>query len=749
MNRTKLIIAGAAAIYLAATQALVAQTVGVEVMQIAQVPSPSPSGQVSGNAASGQEPTTASKSSGQLEEIIVTAQKRAENLQDVPIAVTAVTAATLEKMGVKAFTDLTVAVPGLNVTNTFGRLTFSLRGIGSTSVGPGVENPIALYIDGVYYASTTASLLSLNNISQIEVLKGPQGTLFGRNATGGLVQVTSKDPTQTTTGSFDLTYANYQTEIASGYLAGGLADNVAADISIYAKHQGEGWGRDLYNGEQVYNVDHDVAVRSKVVFTPLDLTKLTLIADYNDIRDSMNPSTIRPGSISPFEPGLQPDLGYNVNNNYQPAHLIKTDGVSLRWDQGISDLTLSSITAYRHANSTIGGDLDGLPIDEADFIFDQYDQQFTQELQLSSKNAEKLQWTTGLFYYDGKSGYTPFYIPLRYAGINVIYPSTNEKISSEAAYAQFTYAVADDTHLTLGGRYTDEKHTLFDSSTGVIPIDAPVSSVVATDIPNASETNKEFTYRASIDHRFSNEVLAYASYNRGFKAGGYSVSSPTAPPYSPETLDAFEIGAKTDLFDRRVRFNTALFYDKYDNIQVQRYNAISIETVNGAKARSYGVDADLTAVLAPGLQLTAGVTVADATFTSFPNCVLAAPLGGVALFGGNCTGYMLPIAAKTTGNVMLDYVVPLSNGSIDLNGNVYYNSGYFTDISNVIHQKDYTKLGVFGKWSDATEHYSIELYGANLTNRRVIVYGDSQGVGTQLVNYGEPRTYGVTLGYKF
>jgi iron complex outermembrane receptor protein len=747
---SKSIIAGTAAIFLAATQPLIAQTVGGRT-ELPELAAASPPGDAGDNTSTSQVPVTAASNPvGQLEEIMVTAQKRSENLQDVPIAVTAVTAAMLEKIGVRDLTDLSGAVPGLNVTNNFGRLTLSLRGIGSTSVGPGVENPIALYIDGVYYASTTASLLSLNNINQLEVLKGPQGTLFGRNATGGLVQVTSKDPTQTTTGSFDLTYGNYQTEIASGYLAGGLADNLAADIAIYAKHQGEGWGRDLFNGQNVYEVDHDVAVRSKLVFTPSDLTKLTLIADYNDIKDGMNPSTIKPGSISPFEPGvLQPDLGYNVDNNYQPPHLIRTDGVSLRWDQGISDLKLSSITAYRHANSTIGGDIDGLPIDKADFIFYQYDQQFTQELQLSSKSAEKLQWTAGLFYYDGKSGYSPFYIPLRYAGINVTYPSTNEKITSEAAYSQFTYAVADDTNLTLGGRFTDEKHTLFGSSTGIIPIDAPLSSIMASAIPNASETNKEFTDRASIDHRFSKEVLAYASYNRGFKAGGYSVSSPTAPPFSPEILDAFEIGAKTDLFDRRVRFNTAIFYDKYDNIQVQRYNAISIETVNGAKARSYGVDADLTAVLAPGLQFTGGVTVADATFTSFPNCVLAAPLGGVALFGGNCTGYMLPIAAKTTGNVMLDYVVPLAKGSIDLNGNVYYNSGYFTDIANVIHQKDYTKLGVFGKWSDASDHYSIQLYGKNLTNRRVIVYGDSQGVGTQLVNYGEPRTYGVTVGYKF
>jgi outer membrane receptor protein involved in Fe transport len=209
------------------------------------------------------------------------------------------------------------------------------------------------------------------------------------------------------------------------------------------------------------------------------------------------------------------------------------------------------------------------------------------------------------------------------------------------------------------------------------------------------------------------------------------------------------MGLKTDLFDRRVRFNAAGFYYKYNNIQVQRYNAVSIETVNGAKARSYGVDADLTAILAPGLQFTGGVTYADATFRSFPNCVLAAPLGGVPLFGGNCDGYALPTAPKTTLNAILDYTTAFAGGLIDLNANVYYNSGYVTDIANVIRQDKYAKVGLFAKWTDATDHFSVQIYGTNLTNERVIIYGDSQGIGTQLVVYGQPRTYGITLGYKY
>jgi iron complex outermembrane receptor protein len=290
--------------------------------------------------------------SGSLEEVIVVAQKRSENMQNVPIAVSAVSGSQLENIGVRALSDLNIAVPSLNVTNSYGRLVFSLRGIGSTNVGPGTESPIALYIDGVYYASTTASLLSLNNIDHVEVLRGPQGTLFGRNATGGLVQVVTKDPTSTSSGSFALTYGNYDMQIGSAYLAGGITDNLAANIAVYAKRQGEGWGVDRATGSQLGNVNRDISVRSKWVLTAADQTKLTLIGDYETVRDTMLTTAIRGGSISPFRPGvIQPDLGYDNNDGFESRHHIDARGVSLRWDQRIGELNFASISAYRSANT--------------------------------------------------------------------------------------------------------------------------------------------------------------------------------------------------------------------------------------------------------------------------------------------------------------------------------------------------------------------------------------------------------------
>jgi iron complex outermembrane receptor protein len=689
------------------------------------------------------------ENSTQLKEIIVTAQKREENLQNVPIAVAVVTGSTLDKLGVDSTTDLSIAVPGLYMTDTFGRLTMSLRGIGTNAVGPGIENPIALYMDGVYYASSTASLLSLNSISQLEVLKGPQGTLFGRNATGGLIQVTTSEPTQTPAGYINVSQGNYDTSILNALVSGGVANNLAADFAVYAQHQGEGWGKDFATGQHAYDVDHNVSVRSKWVYTPSSETKLTFIADYEDVLDRLLLLAVKPGSVSAFVPGvLQPDLGYNVNDNYLPDHTIKSGGASLRWDQKFEDFAFSSITAYRNASTAYGGDLDASPANLVSFIFEQYDKQLTQELQLSSRGSGPVKWTTGLYYYYGTAGYDPGKIPLEYIGIEEDYPSANERINSAAAYLQGSYEFADDTSLTLGGRFTHERRDEFNTTISVFAAGADPSTGAITQVPPASISSDKFTYRASLDHRFSSEVLAYASVSTGFKAGGFDLSSPGTPGFRPETLTAYETGLKTDLFDKRIRVNVAAFYSTYKDIQVTQYTKISIETVNGAGARSYGVDADITAVLAPGLVLTGGFTLDHPTFTSFPGCGDAAPIGGVALVAGNCTGNQLVFAPQATASSALDYTFDVGSGSLDLNGNVYYNSGYYTDLANVIHQERFAKVGAFAKWAFGS-HYSIGAYGANLTNKRTITYGDSQGIGTQLVNYMAPRTYGVTFGYKF
>ena len=273
---------------------------------------------------SGTPPSASGDASGSLTEIIVTAQRRAESLQDVPLSVTAIGAGQLATSGITGIQDLSMNVPTLNVQNGGGYLLAHLRGVGSTTPGAGLENPIALYVDGVYYANESIGLFSFNNISQIEVLKGPQGTLFGRNSTGGLIQITTAEPTQDFQMKADVDASNYRGAGGDLYVSGGIAPNLAADVAIHGERSG-GYGTNLYNGQDVYAEPWNLAVRSKWVYTPDDW-KATLIGDYSNTDNSYSALAAIPGTyvIRPVVPA--PHLGsdpWNTDTNVQP--LVKQD----------------------------------------------------------------------------------------------------------------------------------------------------------------------------------------------------------------------------------------------------------------------------------------------------------------------------------------------------------------------------------------------------------------------------------------
>src|SRR5882757_6540524 len=244
------------------------------------------SSSVPGSAGVPGSQTLPSQSDTSIEEIVVTAQRRRENLQDVPITVQAFSAQALESSGVTNATDLARVVPGMTMPTSAGYTLPHLRGVGITAIGPGIENSVALYVDGVYRGSSSSDAIALNNIAGVEVEKGPQGTLFGRNATGGLIQVSSKDPkVGSLSGSADLGYANYQTTSGDLYLTGG-SELIAGDIAVKASHQNQGWGINVATGQDVNATDLDLSLRSKWLIRPTDSTKLTVIFDYSDVQFS-------------------------------------------------------------------------------------------------------------------------------------------------------------------------------------------------------------------------------------------------------------------------------------------------------------------------------------------------------------------------------------------------------------------------------------------------------------------------------
>lgn len=700
--------------------------------------------------------TDTASDDGRVGEIIVTAQKRDERLQDVPVAVSAVNEEQLASRGIESSVDLRLAVPSLNSTPASGYVANSIRGVGALGFAPGIESPVGLYIDGVYIAAPQASELSLNNISTIEVLKGPQGTLFGRNATGGLINIKTKTPGQTMEGKFALSYGNLGTLTGSAYLGGGLGENLAADIAVNGRTR-DGFGKNAPTGEDVGKVHHDISVRSKIVWTPSSDTTVTATGAYWDGKDTNGWFVEVPGNRNGFIPGrVAIDRGYNASTNTNTVQDGWSAMGALKIEHDFGGVALTSTSAYREGNLFLTRDLDYTEINSANLLLEQRDKQFSQELQLSSVGNSRLKWTAGLFYFYLKSEYRPLVVDLAnfpFAGI--VYTANEAQTgNSYAGYGQATYALTDSTNLTLGGRYTSEKRAAINASDNVfVPF---INLNIPTTYPDRSVKADRFTYRISLDHRFSPELMVYASYNTGFKSGGYNTGAPGTPAYAPEKIKAAEVGAKMDLLDRKLRLNLAAFHYDYSDIQVQRIALANLIVFNGAKARINGVDGDFTAVFTPHFNLTGGFTWLDTKFQSFPVCPISIAGGGVPLatsgpgtaYPNGCTGNQIPFAAKFTGSIAANYTAALGDGELQLSGNLYYNSGYYFETDNVLRQPRYAKVGASAKWT-SNSGLSIGAYGRNLTNRRTALFMGSQTSGNTSVAWADPREYGVTLGFEF
>ncbi|HKP77605.1 MAG TPA: TonB-dependent receptor [Phenylobacterium sp.] len=691
-------------------------------------------------------------SSGQLEEVVVVAQKRAENVQDVPIAITAVTAAQLGAAGVANTSDLTMLTPSLNVGNNAGYFLPRMRGIGNPTFGPGIENAVATYLDGVYVAAVPGTLLTLNSIERVEILKGPQGTLFGRNATGGVINVISKEPKAGFSGEAAASYANYDTVSGDLYVTGG-SDTFAADLAVHGSTQGKGFGRLLPGGQDINKADSDIAARASFVFRPTDRTTVHFAADYADRRGD-NPSFRQTRDERPLFGPPASGGAWDANSSFRSKLDLKNShGLTLRLNQDLGAVELVSITGYRRVSFDTFFDYDLTPTPALELATALDDRTFSQELQLLSSGKGPLKWMAGLYYFTDKADWQseifqqgpaiqpPFFTT------NVLTDSV-QKTKSLAGFGQATYSFAGGTNLTLGLRYTQDRRSVKGETSAVVAGGIPIGVIQAGD---AEKTFRKLTWRVALDHQFSPDVMAYASFNRGFKSGGFNATLLTDPPYDPEVLDAFEVGVKSDLFDRRLRLNAAAFYYDYSNIQVRYFPPTGqIGVKNGASADIYGVELDMVAALTEHLRITGGLTWLDAHFGSFPDAdaFVPNPAGGNTQIKVDATGNQLPFATKFTASLGAQYRAPLAGGEVIADANGLYNAGFFTEVDERRRQGKYLLLNASLGWVAPDERYSIRLWGKNLTNEAVLLSNDG-AVHATAESYQPPRTYGVTLGMKF
>ena len=727
---------------------------------------------MAGSSANAQ--TASAPPAGNVGEIIVTANKRSERIQDVPITITAVSGEALKNAGVKSLQDLTTLVSGYVGPGDIAFQSPHLRGVGSQVSSPGLENSVALYVDGVYIGATSPALLKLNNVAQIEVLKGPQGTLFGRNTTGGLIQVQTRNPSKFFEADVEAGYANYDTVSGAAYVNLPLGGNSAMNVAVQGSGAGKGWGTNLATGNPTYKLNSEWAARSKLDIGIGPDTHFMIIGDYeshNDIgfftKRSIPGTKVNPAYTSTVD-------GWDANSASDARVKSKAWGVAGRLTHNFGTVTLTNTLAYRNTKFDLldfTANVAPVPYDDIHFFWSTKNRQWTEELQLSSNGGGPFKWTVGAFYYNatdinhqpGVTAGPPVGPPFSFV------TDSNIKTKSIAGYGQVSYEILSGTTLTGGLRYSHDKHEV---SGTFVHTPAFFSFLDATsNLPAFSKGS--ISARLSLAHKFHQNAMVYASYNRGTKSGGFSPVQINNPPFSDEKLDAYEVGTKLSFLDHKARFNLSGFYYNYSNIQVQSFRIPGPPTiVNAGSAKLYGIDADLELQPTKELTLSATASILHSEFGDFPNaefyapCDLAhaAPPGpvppslcsaenaaagsGYYLYTANAKGNPLPLAPNFTASVAAIYTIPVGSGKVDLNVNYAYNGGFYSTVGKELHQDAFGRLGASIKYATQDDRFFARLWGSNLTNSKDASILN-QGTGANFVALNSPRTYGITLGAKF
>jgi iron complex outermembrane receptor protein len=687
----------------------------------------------------------------QLQEVVVTAERRPENAQTIPTAVTTLSSDELAQGGVIGTTSLSQAAPGLMFMQSANTATPFIRGVGSTITSVGAEGAVSTYVDGVYVASLNAAVFELNNVERVEVVKGPQGTLFGRNATGGVVHIITRAPSFTPSADLQLGYGNYEMSHGSFYGTTGLGEHVAIDFAAYGRNQADGWGADLTTGESAFT-RHDLGARSKMLWVPGERTRVTLSVDYNRARnqDGLGFHLISPAvgvdGVSRYH-GF-----YQTYDDPIDSSDIGQTGASLTANHEFSSARLVSITSWRNADGLMLFDQDSTPAHVVRASIHQHDRSATQELQLQSRDDAALPWIVGIYYLHDRAAYDP----LATAG-TIIAPSDERQVwsaqtsNSYAAFGQVVRGFGADTHLTLGARYTRDEREVSGATLG------RTGSVVSQLAQGAQDaTWSKLTWRAALDHRFTPDVMGYVSADRGFKSGIYNLLAYTAPPVHPETLDAYQAGLKTELFERRLRLNASAFYYEYEDLQVQQIISGSTVVINAAGAVMKGIDTDIAWVPIDALSIRGGFVLMKGYYTDFPDAPFFSPLvdaagqptGGNRQFAGDATGLDTVRTPRRTATLSAAYHRLSSIGGLQLSASFSYNSGFAWDPDNRLRQSSYDLLNVSAGWNAPHGNWGLQLWGSNLSGTRYCVYAAARAL-LDSCSPGAPRAYGVTFSSHF
>lgn len=680
--------------------------------------------------------TTPPQASGGIEEIVVTAQKRAERAQDVPISITAVSGDSLNRMGIKSTDELTSAVPSLTWQKSYNGAPF-IRGVGKPIVTAGNESSVGIFVDGVLQVSPLMANFALNNIERIEVLKGPQGTLFGRNSNGGVINITTRAPSHDSTVEASVGYANYQTVEGRLYASTGLSDTIAVNLTAAYYDQNKGWGKNVTTGEDAYR-EKSNDIRAKLLWEPDARTKVTLTGEYHYMQSQSNAYSPMAGTKG-FDGSTSAGF-YNLTGDFPTSVSTRVAAGSLTIRRDLDFADFVSISAYSRVRTYWPYDSDGTPTANLQGPIWEKADGFTQEFQLVSKAGGNFKWVAGLYYMYFDAAFNPIHLEGAELGGITLDIFGDTKANSLAGFGEATWTFLPNTDLTVGGRMTFDKRSV----NGHVDVDGGAGAVT-----RQSKNFRQPTFRVTLNHKFTPDLMTYATLSTGYNSGQFNTGNAAAPAVRPEKLTAYEAGIKAQLFDRHMQINASAFHYDYRDLQVTIIeDAVTLQT-NAAKAKIDGFELETSIVPVRGLHLDASAAYTNARFSDYHNAQFYVPLedGGYTTTVGDATGNRLASAPKWSVTMGARYDVETASGTFTPAVNYTRRSGYFWDSQNSVREPASNLLSASLTYTSPDDHWSLRLWGKNLLNdqihawtiQRVELFGSTPAA---------PKTYGATFGVK-
>ncbi|AYJ87110.1 TonB-dependent receptor [Sphingomonas paeninsulae] len=764
-----------------------------------------------GNTATAQTsdplPSASAADASMPADIVVTARRRSENAQNVPIALTALSGAQIAVPGTIGLAQVAQLAPSLQLTATNPRNTnINIRGLGATPAfaSLGLEYGVGVYVDQVFYSRPAQSAFDLYDLARVEVLRGPQGTLFGKNTTAGAINIVSEEPSFTPAMRGELSLGNYHTIQARATATTPLTDTLAIRLTVTDTDRDHGFQTIPRTGQRVHDLQ-SFGVRGQLLFQPSTAFKLRLIGDYSDFHQDCCTgvtTTVRTTRIdgSPLPANFTQRVarfGYvplpidpysrQLETNRPFSVALKTYGGTGIADLDLGPVTLTSVTGWRRLDykPATDGDVIGLDIFENAGV-SETQRQFSQELRLASNGTNAIDYVGGVYYFwqriDDRlfTTYGPdaaLWILGPAAGstapsiggqaaLNGLFAdgSATARTRSTAAFGEATWHIVPGFDLTGGLRYTHEKKdgsfaqvqrgpTL--TATQILFGAQAIRDAFAPNIApfTANTTENNLSGRATIAYHVTSDIMAYATYARGFKSGGLNLNATAAPRViAPEKVQNIEAGLKTQFFDRRLTLNLAAFTQRVRNYQSQQIDTQVAQTAyiaNVGTVRSRGFELDARVQPMRGLSLFAAGSYTDATYRSFKNAPCPVEYLGLATVC-DLSGRRLPGVSRYSASVGGEYAVDVGTSrQVYLNADHAYRSSFYTTYNlaadSLAHGYGVTNARLGLRMADSG--WDVSLYARNLFDSHYIsiINPSAFNTGQSTAILGDPRTYGITF----